>query len=909
LGHRPADAAGIEPANACRPPRIKRYRAMKTDMPRPIRLKDYRPPSHLIDAVDLDVMLDPTATRVRARLEVRPNPASDAPATRLRLDGEQLALASVALDGRALAATDYLVSEAALTLPAVPDRAFTLEIVTVINPDANKALQGLYRSRGIYCSQCEAQGFRRITYFLDRPDVLSVYRVRLEADRAAVPVLLANGNPVERGQLDRGRRHYAVWKDPHPKPCYLFAMVGGNLASIASTFRTMSGREVDLRIYVEPGKEARAAWALDSLKRAMRWDERRFGREYDLDVFNIVAVSDFNMGAMENKGLNVFNDRLILASAETATDAMYEAIESVVAHEYFHNWTGNRITCRDWFQLCLKEGLTVYRDQEFSADERSATVQRIVDVRHLRATQFPEDAGPLAHPVRPESYIEINNFYTPTVYEKGAELVRMIETILGRDSFRKGMDLYFARHDGEAATIEQFIACFEEASGQSLAHFSQWYGQSGTPELVCRFAYDAARQSAELEIDQINPATPDAARKKPLHIPLRLGLIGPDGRDLALRRDGREAVGDGLLAVTKRSQTFRFADLPVRPVPSLLRGFSAPVNLTIDVSDADLAFLMAHDSDLFNRWQAANTYATRLLAALARSNDVAAHAGRIRAFAAALGATIGNDGLEPAFRAEMLRLPGESDIAREIAQNVDPAAIHRARVAMLKLIGRALGRQLEDLYRRLESRAPFSPDAASAGRRALRNVILSVLSARRGRDDVARLLAHFGQATSMTDEAHALMLLAASTGAARSQSLAAFFDRWQRDHLVIDTWFTAQALAPQAATLARVRALTHHPLFALTAPNKVRALIGAFAASNPVQFNRPDGRSYRFVADQVLAIDRFNPQVASRLAGSFRSWRTLEPGRRKLARQALATIARSKGLSRDVFELVSKMRE
>ena len=882
---------------------------MKTDTPRPIRLKDYRPPSHLIDTVDLDVRLDPTATRVRSRLKVRPNPASDAPATRLRLDGEHLTLEAVKLDAHALSAAEYTVSDTALTLPSVPDRAFTLEITTVINPDANKALQGLYRSRGIYCSQCEAQGFRRITYFLDRPDVLATYRVRLEADREAVPVLLANGNPIERGILDRGRRHYAVWKDPHPKPCYLFAMVGGNLASIASTFRTVSGRDVDLRIYVDPGKEQRAVWAMDSLKRAMRWDEERFGREYDLDVFNIVAVSDFNMGAMENKGLNVFNDRLILASAETATDTNFEAIESVVAHEYFHNWTGNRITCRDWFQLCLKEGLTVYRDQEFSADERSRTVQRIVDVRQLRASQFPEDAGPLAHPVRPESYIEINNFYTPTIYEKGAELVRMIETVLGRDRFRKGMDLYFERHDGEAATVEQFIACFEDASGESLAHFSQWYGQAGTPELVCKLSYDAQRRTAELAIEQVNPPTSDEARKKPLHVPVRLGLVGPDGRDMPLRPAGKEPLRDGVLHVTKRSQVFRFTDLPARPVPSLLRGFSAPIKLTIDIAADDLAFLMAHDNDLYNRWQAANSYATRLLTTLARFDDLAHSAPRIRSFARALGATIGDEALEPAYRAEMLRLPSEADIAREIGQNVDPAAIHKARTAMLKLVTRTLAAPLERLYGDLASRAPFSPDAASAGRRALRNGILTLLVARGGRADAERLSGHFRHATNLTDQAHALYLLAATAGQARASSLGAFYNQWQHDHLVIDTWFTAQAVSPRSSTLARVRALTRHPLFSMTAPNKVRALIGSFAAGNAVQFNRPDGAGYHFVADQVLAIDRFNPQVASRLVGNFRSWRTLEPERRKLARQALQAIARSKGLSRDVFELVSKMRE
>ena len=630
---------------------------MRTDTPQTIRLKDYCPPAYLIDKVDLDIALDPSRTRVRSKLKIRRNPASTENGGPLRLNGENLELATILLDKAELQSKDYEITETELVIRKPPEKPFTLTITTFVNPGSNKALQGIYRSRGIYCSQCEAQGFRRITYFLDRPDVLSRYTVRLEADPNEAPILLSNGNPVERGTSDRGRKHYAIWRDPHPKPCYLFAMVGGDLSPIASTFTTMSGREVDLRIYVEHGKEARAAWAMDSLKRSMAWDERRFGREYDLDVFNIVAVSDFNMGAMENKGLNIFNDRLILASPDTATDANFEAIESVVAHEYFHNWTGNRITCRDWFQLCLKEGLTVFRDQEFSGDERSATVQRIADVRQLRAHQFPEDGGPLAHPVRPETYIEINNFYTATVYEKGAELVRMIQTLLGGDVFRKGMDLYFERHDGEAATVEQFIAVFEEASGRDLTQFRTWYSQAGTPTLVCSMSYDRATKTAELSVEQVLPPTPHAPKKKPLHIPLRLGLVGSNGQDIALKLDdGREPPG-GVVEITKRTQTFRFADVPSRPVPSLLRGFSAPVNLTLSLADRDLEFLMANDSDLFNRWQAANTYATRTLVQIVQAMTAGKRSTRGASYAKALGATLRNPDLEPAYRAELLRLP------------------------------------------------------------------------------------------------------------------------------------------------------------------------------------------------------------------------------------------------------------
>ena len=880
---------------------------MKTDTPRPIRLKDYQPPSHLIDAVHLDVSLHPTRTRVRSRLKVKPNPDAKDAGAALRLDGEHLELDEVKLDGRVLIRSEYQADPVSLTIPKVPGRAFTLEITTTVDPEANKALQGLYRTRGIYCSQCEAQGFRRITYFLDRPDVLSTYTTRIEAEAEQASVLLSNGNPRERGMLDRGKRHYAVWTDPFPKPCYLFALVGGNLVSVASTFKTMSGRQVDLRIYVERGKEDRCAWAMDSLRRAMRWDEKRFGREYDLDVFNIVAVSDFNMGAMENKGLNVFNDRLILASPTTATDSSFEAIESVVAHEYFHNWTGNRITCRDWFQLCLKEGLTVFRDQEFSADERSRAVQRIADVRQLKATQFPEDGGPLAHPVRPETYIEINNFYTATVYEKGAELCRMIETLAGQDGFRKGMDLYFERHDGQAATVEDFITCFEDAAGLDLGQFRLWYSQAGTPELVCRLDYDKARKTADLTVEQVLPATPNDPKKKPLHIPLRLGLLGGNGHDMDLTLESGGKVQRGVVELRKRVETFRFVDVPSRPVPSLLRGFSAPAKLTIDTSEQDLEFLMANDSDLFNRWQAANDYATRLLLELVKSRDMALQRLRCLAYAKAIGTTIANEALEPAYRAEILRLPSETDLAREMARNVDPDAIHKARRHLLRLVGTTLGGTLEIIYDRLGEGKSFSPDAASAGRRALRNIVLSMLVARGRQGDRTRLDGHFRNATNMTDEAHALYVLASLGVAQRDRALERFYQRWHGDHLVIDTWFMAQAIAPQTSTLARVRKLTQHPLFSMTAPNKVRALIGGFAGGNPVQFNRTDGRGYEFVAEQVLALDKFNPQVAARLLGSFRSWRALEPERRKQARRTLRSLAKSKGLSKDVFEIVHKM--
>ncbi len=881
---------------------------MKPETPRPVHLKDYRPPAYLIDKVDLDVSLDPTRTRVRARLAVRPNAGASGRRQQLQLDGEHLELDEIKLDRRPLSKKDYKLTDTSLTLLKTPSAPFTLEITTIVNPEANKALQGLYRTNGVYCTQCEAQGFRRITYFLDRPDVLATYTVRIEADVREAPVLLSNGNLLERGTLG-SNRHYAVWKDPFPKPSYLFALVGGDLAPIASSFRTMSGRNVDLAIYVEHGKEARAAWAMDSLKRAMRWDEERFGREYDLDVFNIVAVSDFNMGAMENKGLNVFNDRLILASPETATDTIFEHIESVVAHEYFHNWTGNRITCRDWFQLCLKEGLTVFRDQEFSGDERSATVQRIIDVRQLKTHQFAEDAGPLAHPVRPETYIEINNFYTPTVYEKGAEVVRMLQTLLGRDVFRKGMDLYFDRHDGEAATVEQFVRCFEDASGTDLTQFRLWYSQAGTPELVCALRYDKAKKEAALEVEQVLPATPGQAHKKPMHIPVRLGLLGGNGHDITLKLDSGEEPAGGTLSVTKRKQTFRFVDVPSRPVPSLMRGFSAPVNVTVDLADGDIEFLMANDADLFNRWQAANSFATRTLQEIVGLLAKGKSSARGARYAKALGAAILSDELEPAYRAELLKLPTQADIARVIGKNVDPALIHRAHRRLSGLIGRTLGAQLEDLYAAMTDDGPFSPGAASAGRRAVRNAALTLLTARGAQRDLARLSKHYLKSTNMTDRAHALFLLATYGGKEGEHALADFHEKWKGDHVVIDMWFAAQAQSPLAGTLKRVKALTRHPLFALTAPNKVRALIGTFAAANPVQFNRPDGAGYAFVAEHVLALDRLNPQIAARMLGTFRSWRALEAGRRGQARKALQRVAKAKNLSSDVQEIVSKMLE
>lgn len=891
----------------------------KAPKPKPVRLKDYRPSAYLVEHVDLDIGLDPDATQVRSVLSVCRNPkAGLKTSVPLELNGELLELKEISLNGRPLSEGDYTVEPKRLVLKKPPAKPFTLETLCIVDPNSNKALQGLYRSRGVYCTQCEAEGFRRITYFLDRPDVLSTYRCRLEAPTKDAPILLANGNPVSSGKLP-GKRHFAVWDDPHPKPSYLFALVGGDLGHISSRFKTMSGRTVSLKIYVEHGKEERARWAMDSLKRSMSWDEKRFGREYDLDVFNIVAVSDFNMGAMENKGLNIFNDRLILASPDTATDANYERIESVVAHEYFHNWTGNRITCRDWFQLCLKEGLTVYRDQEFSSDERARTVQRISDVRALRSAQFAEDAGPLAHPVRPDSYIEINNFYTATVYEKGAELVRMIETIVGDDAFRRGMDLFFKRHDGDAATIEDFVKCFSDASGVGLEQFMTWYNQAGTPELVCALGYDKSKKRATLTFEQVLAPTPGADKKKPQHIPVRFALIGGNGEELPLdpprdtsgRANAKVSAPSStgsLLHVTKRSQTFVFDDVPNRPVPSLLRDFSAPVKLTLDLSNRDLEFLMVHDRDLFNRWEAANTYASRTLIgmvrALRKGESVTQHG---LSFARALAHSLNDKTLPPAYLAELLKLPSQADIARDVGRNVDPSLIHRAHRQLAKLVGRECGDQLTALYADLEDTGAFSPDAESAGRRALRNAALGLLVARGSAADKDRLSDHFFSAGNMTDEAFGLMLLVSSRHAARDDALAHFFERWQDDHLVIDTWFAAQAQAPYPGAVRTVKRLKQHPLFSMTTPNKVRALVGTFALLNPVQFHRTDGAGYELVASTVLELDQLNPSIAARMLSAFRSWRMLESTRRAAAKAVLQNVADTPNLSADVYEIVSRM--
>ncbi|MGR9175049.1 aminopeptidase N [Rhizobium leguminosarum] len=878
---------------------------MRTDTGQVIHLADYRPTDFVLERVDLTFELDPTETKVEARLIFHRRPGAD-PTAPIVLDGDELTLSGLLFDQVELDNSRYDATPEGLTVRDLPESApFELTITTIINPEANTKLMGLYRTGGIYCTQCEAEGFRRITYFPDRPDVLAPFTVNIIADKDANPLLLSNGNFLGGAGYGPGK-HFAAWFDPHPKPSYLFALVAGDLGVVEDTFTTMSGREVVLKIYVEHGKEPRAAYAMDALKRSMKWDEERFGREYDLDIFMIVAVSDFNMGAMENKGLNVFNDKYVLADPEIATDADYANIEAIIAHEYFHNWTGNRITCRDWFQLCLKEGLTVYRDHEFSSDQRSRAVKRIAEVRHLKSEQFPEDGGPLAHPVRPTKYREINNFYTTTVYEKGSEVTRMIATLLGKDGFKKGMDLYFDRHDGQAVTIEDFVKCFEDASGRDLSQFSLWYHQAGTPLVTASGSYDAAAGSFTLSLEQMIPATPGQPSKEPMHIPLSLALFGENGGKIEPTSvDGAEYTGE-VLHLTGRTQTAVFHGIGTRPVVSINRSFSAPINLHFDQSPADLARLARHETDHFARWQALTDLALPNLLKAARDAREGKPVVSEATFVETLIAAAADESLEPAFRAQALALPSESDIARELGGNNDPDAIHAGRQAILKQIADTGKDVFTGLYAAMTTSGDFSPDAKSAGLRALRNTALTYLS--HAEQAPARTKSAFDAANNMTDLSHALTILAHRfpDSAETREALATFRDRFAENALVIDKWLAIQAGIPGAKTLGRVRGLMDDPLFKRTNPNRMRALVGTFAFANPTGFGRADGEGYRFLAEQILDIDQRNPQLAARILTSMRSWRSLEPTRADHARSALIEIERAAALSTDVRDIVER---
>ncbi|MGO4302810.1 aminopeptidase N [Cupriavidus sp. RAF12] len=894
---------------------------LRTDTPVTVYRKDYTPPAFAIDHVDLVLELDPQRTVVTSTLQFRrsPDAAADAP---LVLAGEELELVGVKLDGKPLA--EARQEAGTLTLPSLPAQG-TLEIATACNPAANTTLSGLYVSNGNFFTQCEAEGFRRITYFLDRPDVMATYRVTLRANRAASPVLLSNGNLLSERELPDGR-HEAVWEDPFRKPSYLFALVAGKLACIEERIQSASGKDKLLQVWVEPQDLEKTRHAMDSLVNSIRWDERRFGLELDLDRFMIVAVSDFNMGAMENKGLNIFNTKYVLANAQTATDVDFANIESVVGHEYFHNWTGNRVTCRDWFQLSLKEGLTVFRDQEFSADmmgsESGRAVKRIEDVRVLRQVQFPEDAGPMAHPVRPDSYEEINNFYTVTVYEKGAEVVRMYQTLLGRDGFRKGMDLYFQRHDGHAVTCDDFRAAMADANGRDLAQFGLWYSQAGTPVVTVKTAWDGATGALTLALAQRCPKVgietrAGAPEKQPFHIPFAVGLIGADGNDLPLQIDGEPAgtATTRVLDFTQAEQTFRFVNLPrgaESPLPSLLRDFSAPVIVDYDYTDAQLTFLLAHDSDAFNRWEAGQRLATRALLQLVTDvqagRELKLDAGLVAAFRTVLG-----DGtLSPAFREQALMLPAEAYLAERMGV-ADPAAIHRARLFMREGLARALKREWLAAYEANATPGPYSPDADAMARRALRNLALGYLADSGDADMQALADRHYQQSDNMTDRFAALSALVNSFAPGREHALADFYHRFESDALVIDKWFSLQGMqrgevGPHAGkrTIDTVRALMEHPAFNLRNPNRARSLIFSFCSGNPAQFHAEDGSGYAFWADQVLALDAINPQVAARLARVLDRWQKYAMPLRDRMRAALERVAAASTLSRDVREIVGK---
>ncbi len=874
---------------------------MRTEQPVIIRLADYKLPAFLIDHVELAFDLEDDATLVDATLALRRNPAfikaGGDPKAPLALDGEGLDLQSITIDSWHVADEALSVNEAGLAIRKVPD-AFTLETRVQIDPAGNTLLEGLYRSGSAFCTQCEAEGFRHITYFPDRPDVMTKFKVTIRADKTACPVLLSNGNLVEEGDLPEGR-HYAVWEDPHPKPSYLFALVAGQLEAIQDKFTTASGKDVDLYIYTEPGESERATYAMDALIRSMKWDEEVYGLQYDLERFNIVAVSDFNMGAMENKSLNVFNSKYILADPDTATDGDYSGIERVVAHEYFHNWTGNRVTCRDWFQLSLKEGLTVFRDQVFSADMRGAAVQRIDDMRTLRARQFPEDSGPTAHPIRPDSYIEINNFYTPTIYEKGAEVICLLHSELGAEGFRKGMDLYFQRHDNQAVTCDDFRNAMADANGVDLSAYAGWYAQAGRPLVEAHGVYDRMSDSYALTLRQKTPPTPGQPNKQPLPIPLSIGLVGPDGENIPLVGPAGQPLSRPVITLEETEQTFTFENVPVEPAPSINRGFSAPIRLDLQIGDEERGFLATSDSDPFNRWEAMQQLATQGLLARIENADEPWPPALLDALARMVMA----DDLSPAFRAALLTLPSEEYLAEQQAI-IDPDGIRAAREALKAEIARQFAGQFCTIYDAQHTNAPYSPDADSAGRRALQNTALAYLVA--GPEGTAPAETLFQAVDNMTDRLAALSLLNQTDGAARDGARQAFAQRYDANALVMDKWFSLQATAPLAGAADRVRQLMDHPRFSITNPNKVRALIGAFAMANQTGFHAADSSGYVFLAEQIIRLSALNPQIAARLVGPLGRWRKFDAARQSQMKAALQQIAVTPELAPDLVEMVSK---
>lgn len=860
-----------------------------------VYLKDYRVPDYLIEKVHLEFNLEEAFTTVKSTLTVHRNKLATSSDHNLELMGEVLELKSIALNGKLLSSDAYAVTPKTLVIFSVPEH-FTLDIETRIKPQENTSLTGLYKASGNFSTQCEAEGFRRITYFLDRPDVMAKYTTRIIADEKKYPVLLSNGNLIASGQLDNGR-HFATWEDPFNKPSYLFALVAGDLEFIEDFFVTKSNRRVTLRIFVEKGNRDQCAHAMQAVKKAMRWDEETFGREYDLDIYMLVAVSDFNMGAMENKGLNIFNTKYILAKPETATDQDFIHVESVIAHEYFHNWTGNRITCRDWFQLSLKEGLTIFRDNSFTEDTTSRAVARIQHVNMLRSVQFPEDAGPLAHPVRPDSYIEINNFYTTTIYEKGSEVIRMIRTLIGVEAFRRGMDLYFDRFDGQAVTIEDFVKAHEDASGMDLTQFRLWYSQAGTPELDIQDDYDSAAKTYTLHVKQTCPKTPGQIDKKPMHIPLVTGLLDKEGKELAAK----------LLEVRDTENHFVFENIASRPVPSLLRNFSAPVKIKYHYSNADLLLLFQHDSDAFNRWEAGQRYALNLILQLVNDYQQKKPLHVPDEMIKAWQHLISDLSHDTWTLSEMLTLPSEKYIAEHLDM-IDVDAIHAAREYVLQQIASGMKNTFKDIYRRLHTDDANEFSMKTVGNRCLKNLCLYYLMMLPDETIHEEMgMRQFSNAlnNNMTDTMAALRALTNVESAFRMKALSDFYAEWKSNALVVDKWFALQASSKLPDTLQRVKDLLHHEAFDIKNPNKVYALIGAFG-NNAIHFHAKNGEGYQLLADVVLQLNTLNPQIAARMIKPFTDWKRYDPARQKMMREKLELLANNKNLSSDLFELVTK---
>jgi aminopeptidase N len=882
---------------------------MTRETPKIIYMKDYTPPDYRIETVEMRFHLGEEKTRVQSRLEVVDNYNRSMGPRPIVLQGRELRLVSVALDGQPLADEDYVVDDETLTIHDVPSHFF-VEIETEIRPQENTSLEGLYKSSGNFCTQCESEGFRKITYFVDRPDVMACYTTTIVADKKRYPVLLSNGNLTAQGDMADGR-HFATWHDPFKKPAYLYALVAGDLVKIEDYFVTRSGRTVSLQIYVQRHNAEKCDHALRSLKKAMQWDEEVYGREYDLDTYMIFSADDFNFGAMENKGLNIFNSKYVLACPETSTDADFQAIEEVIGHEYFHNWTGNRITCRDWFQLSLKEGLTIFRDQEFSADMESRAVKRIADVRLLRTKQFPEDAGPLAHSVLPESYIEISNFYTMTVYYKGAEIVRMIHTLLGPDGFRKGMDLFFERHDGQAVTVEDFVRAMEDAASVDLGQFRLWYSQVGTPHLTVQTHHDPADAILTMTIMQTCPRAGAAAKQKPFHVPFAMGFLDRDGKDIPLRLEGEDASAGNttrVLQLRKEVETFRFVNIAREPVLSLLRGFSAPAKLIFDYTDEQLMFLLAHDSDPFNRWEAGQRLAAGTILTLTSDYRTGRQMSISRGLIDAFAGVLSDADQDRAFVAEVLDLPSEDYLAEQM-KVVDVAAIYTAREFVRGVVAAELREKFLSIYKSLDEPGPYRIDAAAAGRRRLKNICLSYLMAMNDQSIIDLCMVQFRRSDNMTDVVGALAPLAQTDCPERIEALAAFYDRWKEDSLVIDKWFSLQATSRLPGTLEEVRKLLDHPAFEMRNPNRVRSLVAAFCQSNPLRFHEQDGSGYRFLSEQVIRLNTLNPQVAARLLGTLNGWRRYDEGRQELMKAELEKVLALPDLARDVYEIAVKSLE